>query len=126
MRIRVMLPNNLQFNSRDGEEPECYQEAMESEERQKSVSTPLATHFKLSSRHNPSNEAKKINMSKVPYASTVGSLMYAMICDALDANLLELAKVHIDDNDADMMIKELSRGKFQACFEIVGLAITFT
>ncbi|RDY00403.1 hypothetical protein CR513_16424, partial [Mucuna pruriens] len=32
----------------DGEEPEYYQEAMESEERQKLVITSLATHFKLS------------------------------------------------------------------------------
>ncbi|RDX86446.1 hypothetical protein CR513_32214, partial [Mucuna pruriens] len=30
----------------NGEEPECYQEAIESEERQKPMSTPLATHYK--------------------------------------------------------------------------------
>ncbi|RDX61233.1 hypothetical protein CR513_60555, partial [Mucuna pruriens] len=43
-------------------------------ENTKAVSTPLATHFKLSFKHSPSNEAKKINMSKVPYASTMSSL----------------------------------------------------
>ncbi|RDX71772.1 hypothetical protein CR513_48830, partial [Mucuna pruriens] len=45
----------------------------------KAVRISLATHFKLCSRHNPSNEAEKNNISKVPYASTMGSLMYAMI-----------------------------------------------
>ncbi|RDX83005.1 hypothetical protein CR513_36131, partial [Mucuna pruriens] len=245
------------------------------------VSTPLAAHFKLSSGHSPSNEAEKTNMSRVPYASVVGSLMYAMVCtrpdiahvvgtvsrflsnpgrehwnamkwilrcfhgtsnlrlcfggekptlvgysdldmagdidsrkstsgylikfvwgvmawqsklqkcvalsttkvefiaiieackellwvkkflqelgfvqdkyllfcdsqsaihlgknstfhsrskhidirDALDAKLLELAKVHTDDNGADMMTKIVPRGKFEACCEIVGLAITST
>ncbi|RDY04289.1 hypothetical protein CR513_12008, partial [Mucuna pruriens] len=53
-------------------------------ENAKTVSTPLATHFKLSSRHSHSNEAKKTNMSKVPYASAMGSLMYAMMCTTPD------------------------------------------
>ncbi|RDY02456.1 hypothetical protein CR513_14080, partial [Mucuna pruriens] len=110
----------------DGEELECYEEAMESEKRQKSVRTPPATHFKLSSRHNPSNEVEKTNMSRVPHASTVGSLMYAMIRDTLDAKLLELTKVHTNDNGADMMTKAVSRGKIEACCEIARLAITST
>ncbi|RDY10794.1 hypothetical protein CR513_04629, partial [Mucuna pruriens] len=49
-------------------------------ENAKIVSTPLATHFKLSSRHSASNEAEKTNMSRVSYASIMGSLMYAMVC----------------------------------------------
>jgi len=49
-------------------------------ENAKAVSTPLATHFKLSVKQSPSNEVEKTNMSRVPYASTVGSLMYAMVC----------------------------------------------
>ncbi|RDX77957.1 hypothetical protein CR513_41830, partial [Mucuna pruriens] len=53
-------------------------------ENAKAVSTPLAAHFKLSSGHSPSNEAEKTNMSRVPYASVVGSLMYAMVCTRLD------------------------------------------
>ncbi|RDX70060.1 hypothetical protein CR513_50740, partial [Mucuna pruriens] len=48
------------------------------------VSTLLATHFKLNSRHSPSNEVGKTNMSRVPYASVVGSLLYAMMCTTLD------------------------------------------
>ncbi|WVZ07206.1 hypothetical protein V8G54_020552 [Vigna mungo] len=44
----------------------------------------LSTHFKLSVKQSPSSEAEKIDMSKVPYAFAVGSLMYAMVCTRLD------------------------------------------
>nr|KYP77046.1 Retrovirus-related Pol polyprotein from transposon TNT 1-94 [Cajanus cajan] len=53
-------------------------------ENVKAVSTPLAAHFKLSVKQCPSNEAEKIIMSRVPYASAVGSLMYAMVCTRPD------------------------------------------
>ncbi|KAH9745517.1 hypothetical protein KPL70_004101 [Citrus sinensis] len=46
----------------------------------KSISTPLPVNFKLSSSMCPSNEAERKEMSRVPYASAVGSLMFAMIC----------------------------------------------
>ncbi|KAK7405387.1 hypothetical protein VNO78_06644 [Psophocarpus tetragonolobus] len=47
---------------------------------------------------------------------------YHWIHDVLDAKLLELGKVHTDDNDADMMTKALPRGKFEVCCEIADLA----
>ena len=50
----------------------------------KFVSTPLANHFKLSGSQCPKNEEEIENMSKVPYASAVGCLMYAMVCFRLD------------------------------------------
>ena len=50
----------------------------------KPVSTPLASHFKLSKELSPKTEQEKENMSKVPYASAVGSLMYAMVCTRPD------------------------------------------
>ena len=50
----------------------------------KVVSTPLATHFKLSEKHCPSSDQEKEDMKKVPYASAVGSLMYAMVCTRPD------------------------------------------
>ena len=46
----------------------------------KSVSTPLASHFKLSASQCPKTEKEVEDMSKVPYASAVGCLMYAMVC----------------------------------------------
>ena len=50
----------------------------------KVVSSPLASHFKLSSRHSSSIDKEKEDMRRVPYASVVGSLMYAMVCTRPD------------------------------------------
>jgi len=50
----------------------------------KPISTPLPINFKLSSSMSPSNKAERMEMSRVPYASTVGSLMFAMICTRRD------------------------------------------
>ena len=46
----------------------------------KLVSTPLGSHFKLNKEQSPKTEEKMDHMSKVPYASAIGSLMYAMVC----------------------------------------------
>ena len=48
------------------------------------MSTPLAGHFKLTSQLCPTSEKEKEEMSKVPYSSAVGSLMYAMVCTRPD------------------------------------------
>ena len=48
------------------------------------MSSPLGSHLKLSSKQNPSSEKEKEEMRKVPYASVVGSLMYAIVCTRLD------------------------------------------
>ena len=45
-----------------------------------SVNTPIAPHFKLSSSHCPSNDEEFEYMSRVPYSSVFGSLMYVMVC----------------------------------------------
>jgi hypothetical protein len=50
----------------------------------KPISTPLPINFKLSSSMSPSSEAERMEMSRVPYASAVGSLMFAMICTRPD------------------------------------------
>jgi hypothetical protein len=51
----------------------------------KPVSTPLAGHFKnLSKQHCPKTEKEQKQMEKIPYASAVGSLMYAMVCTRPD------------------------------------------
>ncbi|KAK4394695.1 Retrovirus-related Pol polyprotein from transposon TNT 1-94 [Sesamum angolense] len=49
----------------------------------KPVSTPLANHFKLSSEQYPKTDREIEDMAKVPYASIVGCLMYAMVALAL-------------------------------------------
>ena len=50
----------------------------------KLVSTPLGSHFKLSKEQSPKTEEERDHMSKVPYASAIGSLMYAMVCTRPD------------------------------------------
>ncbi|KAG8473113.1 hypothetical protein CXB51_035076 [Gossypium anomalum] len=50
----------------------------------KPVSTPLATHFRLSSALSPQSDDEIEYMSHVPYSSAVGSLMYAMVCSRSD------------------------------------------
>ena len=50
----------------------------------KPVNTPLAPHFKLSELQMPRSVDEVEHMSKFPHASTVGSIMYAMVCTHLD------------------------------------------
>ncbi|KAE8655983.1 Phosphatidylinositol/phosphatidylcholine transfer protein SFH1 [Hibiscus syriacus] len=50
----------------------------------KPISTPIPINFKLSSSMSPSSEEERMEMSRVPYALAVGSLMFAMICTRPD------------------------------------------
>ena len=46
----------------------------------KPVSTPFSSHFKLSKEMCPKTHEEMEYMSKFPYASAVGSLLYALVC----------------------------------------------
>ena len=48
------------------------------------VNTPLPSHLKLTKEMCPKTQEEEDKMSKVPYASAIGSLMYAMVCTRLD------------------------------------------
>lgn len=48
------------------------------------MSCPLAPQFKMSKASSPKTEGDKTKMSKIPYASVIGSLMYAMVCTRPD------------------------------------------
>ena len=48
------------------------------------VNVPLASHFKISSGLCPSSVEEKDYMSLIPYANTIGCLMYAMMCTIPD------------------------------------------
>jgi len=50
----------------------------------KAVSPPLPSHLKLTKEMCPKTQEEEGKMSKVPYASGVGSLMYAMVCTRPD------------------------------------------
>ena len=53
-------------------------------DKAKPINCPLAGHFKLSSSQCPTSDEEKNEMQKTPYASVVGSLMYAMVCTRPD------------------------------------------
>jgi hypothetical protein len=46
---------------------------------------------------------------------------YHWIRDALDEKLLQIEKIHIEDNGLDMMIKLLPMQKLEICIIVVGL-----
>jgi len=50
----------------------------------KTVSTPLAPHFKLKATISPTTVEEREHMTHVPDASAVGSLMYAIVCTRPD------------------------------------------
>ena len=50
----------------------------------KPVSTPFYSHFKPSKEMCPKTQEEMDYMSTVPYASAIGSLMYAMVCTRPD------------------------------------------
>nr|GEZ41383.1 Gag-Pol polyprotein [Tanacetum cinerariifolium] len=49
----------------------------------KQISTPFPTNIKLS-KMSPSSEKERMEISRVPYASALGSLMFTMICTRPD------------------------------------------
>lgn len=49
----------------------------------KSVRTLLTSHFKLSNEHHFTMQ-ERAYMAKLPYASVIGNLMYAMVCTRPD------------------------------------------
>jgi hypothetical protein len=53
-------------------------------ENTKPLSTPLANHFHLFILQCPKTVEETEDMSKVPYASAVGCLMYVMVCTIPD------------------------------------------
>ncbi len=51
---------------------------------------------------------------------------YHWIRDVLDSKLLELDKIHTNDNGSDMMTKAFPRGMFQDCCMVAGMAVSST
>ena len=46
----------------------------------KPVGSTMSTNYKLSGKESPKTKVDKAEMMKIPYASAVRSLMYAMVC----------------------------------------------
>jgi hypothetical protein len=64
----------------------------------KPVSTPLAIHFKLTKEMCPKTQEDIEYMSKVSYSSTIGSLMYVMVCTRPDiAHALGVVSMYMNN-----------------------------
>ena len=50
----------------------------------KPIGSTLLTNSKVSGKQSLKKKVEKSEMMKIPYASAVGSLMYAMVCTWLD------------------------------------------
>ncbi|GMI64919.1 hypothetical protein HRI_000161200 [Hibiscus trionum] len=105
-----------------GGEPECYEEAMESECKDQWVE---AMKDELQSLHdNHTFKLVKIPKGKralknrwvimLKQEEKSSSPRYKAIL-VVKGKLLELEKIHTDNNGADMLTKVLPRGKFEAC-----------
>ena len=49
-------------------------------ENAKAINTSLPGHLKLTKEMCPNTQEEEDKMSKVPYASAIGSLMYVVVC----------------------------------------------
>ena len=68
----------------------------------KLVTTPLATHFKLSAKSCPVSKEEIEKKSHVPYSSVIGSLMYAMVCTRSDlAYVISVVSCYMHNLDKD-------------------------
>ena len=68
----------------------------------RSVSSLLAPHFKLSARMSPKIIDDRESMSHIPYASTICSLMYAMVCMRPDlSQVVSMVSRYIHDPGKD-------------------------
>ena len=89
----------------------------------KSVSTPIAPHFKLSALQCPSSDKEIEYMSRVPYSSAVGSLMYAMVCSRPDLSYaMSLVSRYMANPGKEhwkvvQWIFRYLRGTFNACLK---------
>ncbi|GJU73662.1 urease isoform X1 [Tanacetum coccineum] len=65
-------------------------------DKAKVVSSPLTPNFKLTDKDCPSSKKNIEKMDRVPYASAVGSLMYAMVCNKAGFRLIAVGVVNSD------------------------------
>ena len=66
----------------------------------KSVCIPSAPHFKLEDTMSPTSIEEREYMTRVPYASVVNSLIYAMVCTRTDlSQAISMVSGYIHDTD---------------------------
>ncbi|KAK3013758.1 hypothetical protein RJ639_008784 [Escallonia herrerae] len=91
----------------------------------KPMTTPLAAHFKLSKELSPKTWEDEEYIAQVPYSSTVGSLMYAMVSTRLDiAHAVGLVSKFMTNSGKEhwqavkwILIYLIGTSNFCLCFE---------
>ena len=71
-------------HSEIGRKDYCFHLCSVSIRRGETIGVPLPSYVKLSAEDSPTSDDEMVEMDKLPYASAVGSLMYAMIATQLD------------------------------------------
>ena len=63
---------------------------------------PMQHGLRLSKTQSPSTEEERDRMNKIPYASAIGSIMYAMLCTQPDVSyaLSATSRYQYDPGDA--------------------------
>jgi hypothetical protein len=93
----------------------------------KPVSTPLSPHFKLSDKRCAESDDGLEYMSKVPYSSDVGSIMYAMVYSRPDlSHAMSVVSRYMDNPGREYwkVVKSIFiylRGSSNACLCFVNL-----
>ena len=92
----------------------CVTKVLQRSEAKPDGST-LPANCKLSGKLSPKTKAEKAEMMKVPYASVVGSLMYAMVCTRPDIGyavgvvsrfMSNPGKEHLEHGQVDTSVPE--------------------
>ena len=69
---------------------------------EKPITPPLAIHFKLTKELCPKTQEEIEYMSKFPYSSTVGSLMYSMVLTIPDiTNIVGAMRMYMNHTGKD-------------------------
>ena len=64
-------------------------------EQSKKEFLPVLQGVKLSQTQCPTTAEDREKMKVIPYASAIGSIMYAMLCTKPDVNLAEIGRAHV-------------------------------
>ena len=77
----------------------------------------------LSKTQCPMTQDERDRMSKIPYASAIGFIMYAMLCTRPDVSyaLSTTSRVPTNDNVADLLTKPLPQAKHESHIRSMGI-----
>lgn len=87
----------------------------------KAIDTPMPSYVRLNKDMCPKAQEEEEKMSKVPYASTIGSLLYAMVCmrpntaHAIGVVSKYMINLEVEHWNVVKWILEYLRGTYNKC-----------